>query len=278
MKLASRLAQRLVDHHPVDAAATLETFDAPEVARTLHAVHPAVAARVLQSMSPHRAARALQHVPPDRIGALLDAMPPDAAASLLRRCDPDFRTQVLESLSGRIGRTLRTLLEYALDSAATRMDPHVLALPEDLTVAEAIEQVRESAENVLFNLYVVDRQHVLLGVMNLRELLSSPPGASLREVMKESVFRIAADADRKAILEHPGWREVHSLPVVDAKGRFLGALRYRTLQRLQRDAARGGADGRETVSALGDLFWTGMAGALDALTMVGNRGPDEENP
>jgi len=278
MKLASKLAQRLVDLHPVDAAATLETLSAADVASLLRTSRPAVAANVLQSMSPHRAAAVLPHLQQEDLGALLDAMPPDTAASLLRRSDSDFRAQVLEALSGRVGRTLRTLLHYSTDSAATRMDPHVLALPEDLSVEQALVQVREAAQSVLFNLYVVDRQHALVGVLNLRELLSSPPRAPLREVMKKSTFRIAADADRRAILEHPGWREVHSLPVVDSDGRFLGALRYRTLQRLQRDAARSGGDSKETVSALGELFWTGVAGAIDTLTMVGGRGTrrDEE--
>ena len=271
MKLASKLAKRLVDHHPVDAAATLDALPTSAAADSLRSAGTVVAARVLQSMSPHRAALLLPHLAQETLGTLLDAMPPDTAASLLRRSDADFRAAVLESLGGRVGRTLRTLLHYSTDSAATRMDPHVLALPDDLNVEQALVQVRESAQQVLFNLYVVDRQHLLVGVLNLRELLSSPPESLLHAVMKPSTLRIAADADRRAILEHPGWREVHSLPVVDAKGRFLGALRYRTLQRLQRDVAGSGADGTETVSALGELFWTGVAGALEALTLAGSR-------
>ena len=271
MELATKLAQRLVDGHPIDAAAALETYPVPDAADVLHGARPDAAARVLRNMSPHRAVEILETWAVETVGAVLGHMPPDAAATLLRRTSQAFRANVLENLSGRTGRTLRSLLEYSPDSAATRMDPHVLALPDDLTVEQATIQVRESAKHVLFNLYVVDRQHVLVGVMNLRELLISKPDARLADVMNTVTFRIAADADRRAILQHPGWREVHSLPVVDAKGRFLGALRYRTLRRLQADALRRGGDSQETVGALADLFWTGVAGVLNSVTMAGGK-------
>jgi magnesium transporter len=121
---------------------------------------------------------------------------------------------------------------------------------------------------VLFNIYVVDRERMLVGVLNLRELLMAPPASSLQEVMKSTTYRIGVELDRRAIIAHPGWREVHSLPVVDARGRFLGALRHRTLKRLELELASKQDARAQTVAALGDLFWTGVAGILDAVTMT----------
>lgn len=267
MKLANQFAQRLIDHHADESAVVLEALAAPEAVHALRNTSPAGIAGVLRSMSAHHAARILQSLPRQDTATILDSMPPEAAANLLRRCEEDFRNEVLESLDGRTGRTLRTLLHYASDSAATRMDPHALSLPDDMSVEHAIAEVRKGTAHVLFNLYVVDRNHRLVGVLNLRELLEAPRKSTLREVMHEPTFRIAADADRRTIFEHPGWRAVHSLPVVDAKGRFLGALRYRTLQRIQAERNRSNSD-RETVRSLGNLFWTGAAGVIDALTLA----------
>jgi magnesium transporter len=229
MILVDKLAQRLLEDHPEDAATALESLPADVVAQALAAASTAVTARVLQQMSPHRATPVLEQLPEADLVAVLTAMPTDAAASLLRRGKKPFRNQVLESVGGRAGRTLRTVLSYSTNSAAARMDPHVLTLPADLSVEQAIVQVREVPEHALFNLYIVDRDNVLVGVLNLRELLTADPQKLLQDVMQKPSLRIAADADRRAILEHPGWRQVHSLPVVDAKGRFLGALRYRML-------------------------------------------------
>jgi magnesium transporter len=277
MILGDKLAQRLLEDHPGDAATELESLPADVVAQALAAASTAVTARVLQQMSPHRATPVLEQLPEADLVAVLTAMPTDAAASLLRRGKKPFRNQVLESVGGRAGRTLRTVLSYSTNSAAARMDPHVLTLPADLSVEQAVVQVREVAEHVLFNLYIVDRDNVLVGVLNLRELLTADPQKLLQDVMQKPSLRIAADADRRAILEHPGWRQVHSLPVVDAKGRFLGALRYRMLQRLQNAQSRIAGD-RSTANALGELFRAGAEGALTALTSGQQHGRHNETP
>ena len=92
---------------------------------------------------------------------------------------------------------------------------------------------------------------------------------------------IQGHQDRNAILAHPAWREAHSLPVVDRQGLYLGAIRYRTLRRLESESARHRArQDSHTAEALGDLFSTGMEGLLGAFTNIAvpdiAGGPDAE--
>jgi len=65
----------------------------------------------------------------------------------------------------------------------------------------------------------------------------APKGAPLASVTRRTVARIKASARRNAIVMHPRWRELHTLPVVDDDGRYLGAIRYRTLRRLEVESA-----------------------------------------
>jgi hypothetical protein len=44
---------------------------------------------------------------------------------------------------------------------------------------------------------------------------------------------VAAEATEDELLQTPHWRLYHTLPVVDRHGHFLGALRYRTLRRVE---------------------------------------------
>jgi hypothetical protein len=79
-------------------------------------------------------------------------------------------------------------------------------------------------------------------------------------------LHLTALASRADVLAHPGWKEVHALPVVDEQGAYLGALRYRTLRRLEEELLhRPGEDGDAT-AALGQLFATAATGLLEALT------------
>ena len=147
------------------------------------------------------------------------------------------------------------------------MDSRVLALPLDVTAAEAIDQIRRAPENIRYNLYVVDRDHRLVGVLNLRELLLAGRQDTLGDIARRDVLSIQGHEDRAAVLAHPAWREAHSLPVVDRKGVYLGAIRYRTwrllMEQTRKEVAAGDAT---TADALGDLFSTGMAGVIGALT------------
>ncbi|MDX1650704.1 MAG: hypothetical protein R3263_12700 [Myxococcota bacterium] len=85
------------------------------------------------------------------------------------------------------------------------------------------------------------------------------------DVMVRDPFRLRAEDDRMTVAAHPGWREVHALPVVDAAGAYLGAVRYRTLRAVEGALQTGEVDTTRTADALADLFVTGAAGLLEAV-------------
>jgi len=146
------------------------------------------------------------------------------------------------------------------------MDTGVLALPLDVSAGDAIDRIRRAPENVRYNLYIVDRERRLVGVLNLRELLLADRKESLGALARQDVMSIEGHETAQAVLRHAAWREAHSLPVVDRRGVYLGAIRYRTWRHLlDRAAETRGRRDETTVTALGDLVSAGMAGLLGAL-------------
>lgn len=190
--------------------------------------------------------------------------PPDEGAATLERLAPGEAAAFLAALLDETAEPLARLLRYPEGTAGALMDPRVLALPEDLSAADALGRMRRAARQVFYYLYVVDREQRLRGVLNLRELLLAPPRTPLAAAMRQSVARIPARADRVAILAHPAWREYHALPVVDEGGILLGAIRYETLRRLEAEAKPGdrAGDPLATMVTLGELCWQGMARVL----------------
>ncbi len=276
MSLEARLARQLVREHPERAAVVLDRRQPGECADLLTGLPAAEVAPVLARLSPYQATAALEHAKPEAAARLLESMELDAAARILRRVGDRLRESVLEALSPARAETLRTLLRFAENTAGALMDPQVLALAEDLRVEEALVLIRESPSRARYNLYVVDREQVLVGVVNLRELHLARPQARLEEIMVRQPLRLEARAERARVVSHPGWREVHSIPVVDERGRYLGAVRYRTLRQLEEELLRGAGADVEAADALGDLFATGAAAVLDALT--GSSGsPERKN-
>lgn len=265
MAFLDDLARRFAETHSTEATALLETMAPAEVTAFLAELSPAVAAELVSQSVSQLAVPACTLLDADRAGEILTRMPLALAAGTLRRLESGPRERVLRTMDEEIRNVLGTMLEFPPRTAGALMDPRALALPETITAEEAVRRIRGMPQNLLYNIYVVNREHVLVGVLNLRELLLANSADSLRTLMNPCTLTAAVTASAMAIVSHPGWRETHSLPVVDEDGLFLGAIRYSMLRRLEHELAGRDEDpASTTVQALGDLFWTGVGGLITA--------------
>jgi magnesium transporter len=265
MDIEARIAGDLLRAHPIDAAQTLERIPAREVAALIENVKDDESAEALQRMAPTLVGEILVELSREKAIEIVGRLPVEIAALSLRRMDPSLREGILVALPGRRSRALAALLRSPEGTAGALMDPEVLALPHDLTAREALARVREAAEKARSNVYVVDRDQTLIGVVNLRELLLARPSDRLSSLMQRKIHRLPAGSDRHTIVSHPGWREVHALPVVDERTVYLGAIGYRTLRHLEEQLRGSQAEESATARALGDLFRTGAAALLEAM-------------
>ncbi len=268
METDTLLAKNFAEDHPADAARVLEGLALEEASAYLDELPPRSATAVLQKMVPSNAAECIAQLSPPRFARIIAALPLDSAAALLRRLEPERQAELLSRAPSNISALIASLLRYPQNSAGALMDPRAMALPEDITATEAMARGRRAPRHVLYYIYVLDREQKLVGVMNLRELMLAPPKETLSAAMRREVTTPPALAGRMAIVEHPGWRDVHALPVVDDGGVFLGVLRYETLRKLERESATSppAGGGLAAVLTLGELCWVGLAGILTDLT------------
>jgi magnesium transporter len=265
MDIETRLAGDLLEAHPLDAAQVFERLPAQDVAALIGNAETRVSEGVLQRMAPPLAGAVLSELHVEKASEILERLPVEMAALSLRSMDTSLREQVLAALPSRRSRALISLLRFPSGTAGALMDPEVLALPHDLTAREALARVREAAGHARYNLYIVDREQMLVGVINLHELLMARPGELLSSLMQTRVHRLPARADRHAVVSNPGWREVHALPVVDERGLYLGAVRYRTLRLLEEQVRGSRSDEGATARALGGLLRAGASAMLEAM-------------
>jgi Mg/Co/Ni transporter MgtE len=272
MSLESRLASDLIRRHPGRAASVLERTGVAEGVHALGRAPTAEAAAVLSRLSPHRAVDILDGLSDEQVARLLEAVPIAVASRLARRLRPARTEAVIDAMGASRARGVRSLIRFPEHSAGALMDPAVLAVPEDLTAREALGRVREAADRARYNVYAIDAEQRLVGVVNLRELFLAKPNTKLQDLMVRNPIALPAIADRIAVVSHPGWKEVHSLPVVDEDGAYLGAVRYRTLRELEELLFRGGRRDADAGAALGDLFAAGASGLLGAMANAPHSG------
>ena len=271
MKLLKQLADHALRLHPRQATSLLESLRESEAVRLLESSSLESASAIVERLSPQFAVAVVSGVNPVRRARFLDTLPVDVATRIARRLPEDRREQTLDALAEKRARSIRSVLRFPEGSAGALMDPDVLALPCELSAREALQRVRRIPELSRYNLYVVDQSQRLVGALNLRELLLARGRSLLENLMVRNPHRVAASADRAAVLSHPGWKEVHSLPVVDEGSAFLGAIRYRTLKQLEDELLSSRGEDMDTGAAFGEVIAVGAKGLLDAVIEPGRR-------
>lgn len=207
------LARRGVDEgrRIVDALAD----DDRRAAAILRTAHEAVAAEILRSLPRERAAR------------LVAFIPTEPRTAMLALVDPDVRRE----------------LDDALDEADRRFAERALALPESSvgritsprawtcrfgdTVGDALARLRDDATRIELapNVYVLDGDRTLVGVVALRELAIEPHERPVAEILTPDPIAVRIDEDQATAAEIIRTHDFLSLPVIDEDGRFVGAVR-----------------------------------------------------
>jgi magnesium transporter len=274
-----QLARAFVEAHAARAAIVLERMPLARASSVLRTMPPRSAAPVLAAMTPPFAAGVLGQFDGADAAPLVQGMPMDDAAAVLRALPPERRAPVLAALPAEAREPLERALPYPDGTAGAVMDPSVLHLPDEILVADAQTRMRRAARELLYYLYVVDREHRLVGVLDIPELMAARPRDPVSAAMHRQVERLSAWTPVALVREHRGWYDYHAMPVVDEQDRLVGAIRYQALRRLEREAAVEGPDPAQlTTSALGELFrlaTTGLvAGVAPAGPMDGRQGAE----
>lgn len=226
----------LVDH-PEEAGRLLESFEVGDIVRLIESVPPHALAVLLSSMNPAVAAETLGALPEELGIQVVRETSPGDAAGLLARLNRDRRDAILERLAGPLAKEIRLFMEYPPESVGSLMDARVFALSEDLTVEEAVTQVRVRAPKDLHDIYVMDRSRHLVGLCSVRDLLLLTPTDRLQSVMRRDVSTIHPMENREEIVDLFAGRRLLTIPVVDLDGRLLGVIKNEDIVKASQEDA-----------------------------------------
>lgn len=231
MTEGQKLSRAFAEQYPGEAARVLEGLSESEVAAYLAELPAAVAAPVVAAMLPLAAAGVLGRMAPETGGAVVAVLGPERAASALRCLDRGSREALLARLRPGRRAALGLLMAYPEDTVGAWADPRTLALRRDATVAWARHAVAASVAPANCDLYVVDGDRRLRGWLPVGKLLRSDAAARLEQVMDPGPAVLPATAGVGEARGDGGWIGHASLPVVDGRGRLIGAVSAETLDR-----------------------------------------------
>jgi len=216
---------------PGDLALALADLDGDaqrQIFEVLLAEFPDTAGAVLTELAPAQRLGLLERLPAERIASLFERIPVDDAVFLVESLPAGMHDSVLEHAGAKSRRSIEAVerhLEYGEGTAGRIMDSELFALPEGETVRAAIEAIQQKRDlEMIFYLYVVDRDGHLVGVTSLRQLLLSRPEQTLAEIMQRSVIKANVDAEQAEVAGQAARYDLLAVPVVDDQNRLVGIV------------------------------------------------------
>lgn len=183
------------------------------------------AAAVMSEMDEHLIEELVIELPIKKIMLLMKAMSPDDEADILQLLPDELREDILNRLKSSESEEMETLMAYPENSAGGLMIPDVFALHEEITVEEAIASIQNQDEQeMVFYLYVVDDRQHLVGVISLRDLITSKPKKKLNEMMITRVHSVNPLTDQEEVAQIVSRYNILAVPVVDESNILMGII------------------------------------------------------
>ncbi|HID23072.1 MAG TPA: magnesium transporter, partial [Planctomycetaceae bacterium] len=159
---------------------------------------------------------------------LIEAMAPDDRVDLLERLDPDVVEDLMPLIAQAERSDIRRLLSFPEDSAGAIMTTEYASLPENITVAEALDRLRQQAPDseTIYYVYILDEDRHLRGLVSLRELILARPQRQLSEIMHRDVISVRVDDDQEFVAQELARYDFLAIPVVDSQNRLVGIVTH----------------------------------------------------
>ena len=220
------LEAKLENIHPADVARILEMLPLKDRlivwdlvksdmdGEVLLETSDAVRESLIEAMDTHELVAATEQLDTDEIADLAPDLPDEAVQGIYKTLNPEEREQ------------LRLALSYAENTVGARMDFEMVNVREDVSVEVVLRYLRrlKVLPDHTDQLFVVDRDEHLRGVLPLNTLLVSQPEDEVGSIMQTSPKRFTADGKLLDAAEAFERYDLITAPVVDEAGAVLGRL------------------------------------------------------
>ncbi len=223
----TNLAKMLGRMHPADIARVINHLSSPKEKRTVFELVRGEAQRgqVLSELDGDSINQVLSDLPPSDVAWLLKDLGPDDVAYILGVLPEERAKEILALMKTEDSTEIADLLKYPKDSAGAIMTTEFFSLPEDTTAQEAIRRLQHATDaEMVFYIYVTDKENHLVGVLSLRQLLTVPPATPLKNIMTRDVISVTVDTDQEEVARQVASYNLLAIPVVEKDNTLVGII------------------------------------------------------
>lgn len=220
----------LDDLHPADIAELYQELDLDEAEFLYKLLSDDVAADVLMELDEDDRKKLLSSMPAEEIAKqFIEHLDTDDAVDIIQELDEEDRDEILAHIDDvEQAGDIIDLLKYDDDTAGGLMGTEMIVVNENWSMPECIKQMRYQAEDLdeIYNVYVVDNDYRLRGVLPLKTLITHPSVSKIKNVMEDNPPQVKTDTPIDEVALDFEKYDIVAMPVVDSIGRLVGRITF----------------------------------------------------
>ncbi len=229
------LKETLAEIQPVDMADILEELDMEQRTAIFNELEPEHASDTLEELEPNVQREMISSLNMDTVITLINEMTPAQAADLLSVIPYAERELIIKLLDPEKKEKIQAIIEKQDHNILNFTTSNILKFFPD----DRVEYIRDNYskfakdKDIIMYIYVVDSDDLLLGVLDIKELLQADENQLLKDIMVEDVLDLKTEETLKEaafMFSRYGFR---AIPVTDSSNKILGVIPYRDVMNLK---------------------------------------------
>mgnify|MGYP001822743790 FL=1 len=222
----------------------LGELDSFELLRAMFQLEPDEQRHLLSAVTSERAAQLVEEFPHSVSADLIEQMPAPDVAPILEEMASNYRVDVLSEMDSRDTEAIlehleeadvqeiRDLIAYAPNVAGGLMMTEFATYPDDTLVRDVVEDLTRHDTDyerlTVHYVYTVDKNHVLQGVIRLRDLVFADHNRPVGHVTRPAIT-VGPETSLSELDQFFANHDIAAVPVVNENKLLLGIVRRRAV-------------------------------------------------
>ncbi len=225
-KMFKELRKYLAFKEPEDIAAALNDLSHEDMILAYRLLPKEIASEVFVNLDPDFQEKLINLFSDNELKEVVNELFDDETVEIIEEMPSDVVDRILNQVDKEQRTTINKLLQYPDESAGSIMTTEFMDFKEDMTVAEALNHIREVGEDRedIYKGYVISKDKKLCGIVDAKDLVLANGDTPIVNIMKESVTEIHTLDDQEEVGKLFGKYNETSLPVVDKDQHLVGII------------------------------------------------------
>ncbi len=222
----SALIEALDKINAVDAAEFMANLTDEELPTVFRLLKKDTAAEIFAELSPDLQEQIVGSMSDKELSGVMEELFIDDAVDLLEEMPASMVNRILKTTSPERRNEINRFLKYPENSVGSIMTSEWISIYSSLTVEQAVDYIRKIGidKETVYVIYVTDPRKILVGILELRDLLFAKPDEYISDLMQSSIVSVQTTDDREVAANAISKYDLLALPVVDSENRLVGIV------------------------------------------------------